>query len=93
MIGRANYAAALVDGSLNRRQQPFDALGLAQRHGRGGDLEAVPVFYGQLLQGAAPGTAWRGRLLESLGTKTAVTPHRARRAVVLMLASPEAQLM
>jgi uncharacterized protein (DUF1800 family) len=93
MIGRANYAAALIGGGLNRGGEPFDALGLAQRHGHGGDLEALLVFYGELLRGAAPATAWRGRLLESLGPKTAATPDSARRAVALMLASPEAQLM
>jgi uncharacterized protein (DUF1800 family) len=92
VIGRANYAAALVSGGLTRGGEPFDALGLAQRHGRAGDLEAVLVFYGELLRGTAPGTAWRGRLLEALGSKAAATPDNARRALALLLASPEAQL-
>jgi uncharacterized protein (DUF1800 family) len=92
VIGRANYAAALVGGGLNRAGEPFDALDLAKRHGQGGDLEAVLVFYGELLRGAAPATAWRGRLLQALGSKTAATADSARRAVALLLASPEAQL-
>jgi uncharacterized protein (DUF1800 family) len=93
MIGRANYAAALVGGNLNRRQEPFDALELVRRAGRGDDLEAVLACYGELLYGTAPGQAWRQRLLDTLGPKTGADPESARRAVALMLASPEGQLV
>jgi uncharacterized protein (DUF1800 family) len=89
MIGRANYAAALVGGGLNRRQEPFDALALPRRHGRGDDLEAVVTFYGELLQGAPPARALRQRLLDTLGANA--DADTARRAVTLILASPEAQ--
>jgi uncharacterized protein (DUF1800 family) len=92
MIGRANYAAALVGGGLNRRQEPFDALGLAQRHGRASDPEALLAWYGELLLGAPPATPWRDRLLKALGSKATAEPDTARRAVALLLASPEAQL-
>jgi uncharacterized protein (DUF1800 family) len=92
MIGRANYAAALAGGGLYRRQEPFDALGLAKRHGHGGDLAAVLDWYGELLLGAPPAAAWRDRLLTALGPKAAAEPDPARRALALLLASPEAQL-
>jgi uncharacterized protein (DUF1800 family) len=92
VIGRANFAAALVSGGLNRRQEPLDALGLARRHGRGDGPEDLLAFYGELLRGAAPGPAWRRRLLDSLGSWAGGDPDGARRAVALLLASPEAQL-
>jgi uncharacterized protein (DUF1800 family) len=92
MIGRANFAAALVKGSLMKGRRPLDALGLARSHQRGGDLETVLSFYGELLTGAPPGPAWRKRLLASLGARAKPTPETVRRAVVLILAAPEAQL-
>jgi hypothetical protein len=92
MIGRANYAAALVGGGLCVGRKPFDAVGLAQRHGRGGNLDTVITFYGELLLGAAPGQAWRDRLLSTLGRRATAAPDTVRRAVALLLASPETQL-
>ena len=92
MIGRANYAAALVSGGLNRGGGALDALGLAERHGRANDLESVLACYGELLFGVPPAKPWRGRLLAALGPKATVGPDTARRALALLLASPEAQL-
>jgi uncharacterized protein (DUF1800 family) len=92
MIGRTNYAAALVGGSLSRRQEPFDALALAGRHGRGSDPDAVVAFYGELLTGQPPSSAWHNRLLASLEPKGASPAETARKAVALILASPENQL-
>jgi uncharacterized protein (DUF1800 family) len=89
MIGRANFAAALVGGTLTRDRQPFDALGLARRHGRGGDLPDWIAFCCELLvTGARPDA----QVAAALGAKTSLTPESARRAVVLTLASPQAQL-
>jgi uncharacterized protein (DUF1800 family) len=92
MIGRANYAAALVSGGLTHAASPFDALGLAKRHGRGSDLETILAWYGELLFGAPPARPWRDRLLAALGPKAAVEPNTVRRALALLAASPEAQL-
>jgi uncharacterized protein (DUF1800 family) len=89
MIGRANYAAALVNGTLTLPPQPFDALALAKRHGRGGDLGELIAFYGDLL---LTGSRPDDRIADALGARTALTPQTARRAVILILASPEAQL-
>jgi uncharacterized protein (DUF1800 family) len=91
LIGRANYAAALASGGLTRRGEPCDALGLARRHGRANDLETLLGWYGELLFGAPPARPWRDRLLTALG-KAAAEPDTARRALALLLASPEAQL-
>jgi uncharacterized protein (DUF1800 family) len=89
MIGRANYAAALVKGTLWSVPQPLDALALARRHGRGGDLRDLIAFYGDLL---LPGPRPDDRVAAAVGAKAALTAETARRVVILLLASPEAQL-
>jgi uncharacterized protein (DUF1800 family) len=92
LIGRANFAVALVEGRLSARAIPLDALGLARRHGRSGSLDAVVSFFADLLLGGLPSLRWRGRLLAALGDTPALSAETARRVVVLTLSSPEAQL-
>jgi uncharacterized protein (DUF1800 family) len=92
MIGRANFAAALIGGKLYQTPQPFDALALAKKHGRAGGLDTTVSFYAELLLGGVPSSRWRDRLLSTLGEKAALDADTARRAVILVLASPEAQL-
>jgi uncharacterized protein (DUF1800 family) len=92
VLGRANCAAALLGGSSAGRPEPLDALALARKHQRGSDLEDVIAFYGELLLGAAPSSTFRARLVKALGGKETLEPETARRVVVLILASPEAQL-
>lgn len=87
MIGRVNFALALVEGSLSRRSEPFDPLALAKRHGHGGDLEKMLLFYGELLEGVAPSETRRKRLLAALGARP-----DPRRAIALLLAAPEYHL-
>jgi uncharacterized protein (DUF1800 family) len=92
VVGRANCAAALVGGSSAGRHQPLDALGLARHHERARDLDDSVNFYSELLLGSSPGSALRARLYKALGTRAAPEPDIVRRVVVLLLASPEAQL-
>ncbi len=92
VAGRANCAAALVSGSSAGRPEPLDALGLARRHQRGRDLDDIISFYGELLLGASPSTAFRERLQKALNSKAGMDSEIVRRVVVLILASPEAQL-
>ena len=92
VAGRANCVAALVSGSSAGRPEPLDALGLARRHERGRDLDDIIGFYGELLLGASPTTAFRERLNKALKTKAGMDSEIVRRVVVLILASPEAQL-
>ena len=89
MVGRANFAADLVRGTLACDRQAFDAAGWARRHGRGADLADLIAFCGDVL---LPGARPDDRIVAALGAKTKLTPETARRAVVLVLASPEAQL-
>jgi hypothetical protein len=93
LIGRAKYAAALVGGALSRSGTAFDAGALVRRHGRGGDLDAILTFYSELLLGSPPSSAWRDRIGDALGLKATAEPEILRRAVALMLASPEAQIL
>ncbi len=88
VIGRANYAAALIEGRRVGRPGPMDALALAKRHGE----EDVLAFYTRLLLGTEPTTAWRDRLTTALDAKLEDAGERARRLVGLILALPEAQL-
>jgi uncharacterized protein (DUF1800 family) len=90
MIGRGNFAAALVGGKLSHEAAPLDALGLAKKHGRGDTLDAVAAYYADLLLGGVPSPRWRERLLAAIGDK--LSPDTARRVVILTLSSPEAQL-
>ena len=92
MVGRANCVAALVSGSSAGRPEPLDALGVARRHQRGRDVEDIIHFYGELLLGAAPSAAFFGRLHKALETKATLDSEIVRRVVLLILASPEAQL-
>jgi hypothetical protein len=74
-IGRANFAAALVDGAHVGLGTSFDPIALAAHHGQGRN----PSFFAQLLLGAdGPEVA-----LDA--------PGPARQALVRLLASPEAQ--
>jgi hypothetical protein len=89
MVGRANFAADLVRGTLARDRRAFDAAGWARRHGRGADLADLVAFCGDVL---LPGARPDERVVAALGANAKLTPETARRAVVLVLASPEAQL-
>ena len=60
--------------------------------GRAADLETAVSFHAELLLGSPPAPAWRERLLAALGPKPALTAPTLRRAVQLVLASPDAQL-
>jgi hypothetical protein len=93
IIGRHNFAMALVNGDELGMPGPVDALGLARRHGRAADLPAVIGFYADLLLGRLPGDAWRDRVIAALGPKARVEPQSARTVLALVLASPETQVV
>jgi uncharacterized protein (DUF1800 family) len=92
VIGRANYAVALVEGTRVGRPQPMDAVELAQRHSHGKDRDSIIGFYSKLLFGVEPMSAWHERLARALGPGNDITPNTIRKAVALILAMPEAQL-
>jgi uncharacterized protein (DUF1800 family) len=92
LIGRANFASGLLEGEPVGLPEPVDALALAKRHGRAGDLKSALGFFADLLLGGPPSPAWQARLVKALGPKAALDGRTARRAVALILSCPEAQL-
>jgi uncharacterized protein (DUF1800 family) len=88
LVGRANYAAALIEGRAVGRPGPMDARGLPRRHGE----DDVVALYTRLLLGADPTPTWRARLTAALDAKTGDEGESARRVAGLILAMPEAQL-
>jgi uncharacterized protein (DUF1800 family) len=92
VIGRANYAAALVEGVRVGRPGPMDAVALAGQHGQAKDRTNIIAFYTKLLLGVGPPAAWSDRLTAALGPGNDIQPETIRKAVSLILAMPEAQL-
>jgi uncharacterized protein (DUF1800 family) len=93
LIGRANYAAAVVSGRGIGRPEALDALGLARRSGIPTSREPVLRFFTEVILGGQPEPGWLDRIARSLKTTTpAWGPEAARLAVAMILASPEGQL-
>jgi uncharacterized protein (DUF1800 family) len=90
-VGRLNYAVALLEGEPVGRPA-FDPLALARKHGQASDLQTAINFHAELLIGSSPTPAWQERLLAALGPKPSLTAPTLRLAVLLILASPDAQL-
>jgi uncharacterized protein (DUF1800 family) len=89
LLGRANYAAALVGGRLFDRQERVAVLALAERHGFVG-ADAASVFSAALLLGTSTDARSPSRPIEN-GDAPA-RAEAARRVFARALASPEAQL-
>jgi uncharacterized protein (DUF1800 family) len=93
IVGRANYAAALVDGHGVGRPEPLDALGLARKQGRDRGPDDLVAFCAELVLGGEPDPAWPARIAAALGPESEWGPSAARRAVALILACPESQIL
>ncbi len=92
LIARANFAVTIVSGQRGGLAEPLDALGLARRHGQGGDRESVIRFFSRVLLGREPSPAWCQRLMAALGADARDESEIARRIVSRILAMPEFQL-
>jgi uncharacterized protein (DUF1800 family) len=92
LVGRTNYATAVVQGQGIGRSTPTDFLGLAERHGRAGTRDDSVTFFAELLAGGDPAAGWTERIEAASGSPTSWGLDAARRVVALMLASPEMQL-
>jgi uncharacterized protein (DUF1800 family) len=92
LIGRINFAEALVRGQLFEQGQAFRALGLAETYGHARDFDTVLTFFSKLLLGVDPPGEWRDRLGAASGPASPALAETARRAVAMILSSPEAQL-
>jgi uncharacterized protein (DUF1800 family) len=90
LIGRANFAAALAGGRDIGLSGPPDVLALTERLGFGRDLEAVTTFAAGALLGVDARKDRYDRL-EGARPSGMAESDAARRILVLVLASPEAQ--
>jgi uncharacterized protein (DUF1800 family) len=92
IVGRANYASALVLGRVSAYGTPLDIVALAARHNRTRDLEDLISFLGELLTGSPPNPDWSARVLAALGSQAKLQPDTARLAAALVAALPEVQM-
>jgi hypothetical protein len=88
VLGRANYAAALIGGTRVGRPGPMDPLALARRHGQ----SDIAAFFTRLLRGVEPTPEWQQRLSAALDGKIKDEGEISRRTVALILAMPESQM-
>jgi hypothetical protein len=65
---------------------------VAERHGQGLDRDTVLAFFSKLLLGVEPNLSWYKKLAAMFGPASSTPAETARRAVALILSSPEAQL-
>jgi hypothetical protein len=87
-----NFAAALVDGAARYPTAPANVVELIQRGV--GSVEAGPGirFLSHLLLGIEPPASLQKPLQAGVGTASGLSAESARRAAVVLLASPEAQI-
>ncbi len=93
LIGRANFAAALVEGRGVGREAPLDPAGLAQRCGCGHDGTDAVRLCARILTGTAPDDRQLERLRPSADAKAKVWDADATRgAAARLIAAPDSQL-
>jgi uncharacterized protein (DUF1800 family) len=93
LIGRANLAAAIVEGRGVGREAPLEPLALARRHGRGRDGADAVRFCAEVLTGSAPDDRALERLNATSGTRTGARDGEAARAALArLIAGPDMQI-
>src|SRR5262249_48076092 len=90
LIGRANFASALVEGLPVGCSVPLDVSAFTARQQKHGDLGGARDAAASVLLSVMPEDSWLEHVPPAPGTNHA--PVDFRRAVALVLASPEAQL-
>jgi uncharacterized protein (DUF1800 family) len=88
LIGRTNFASALVEGHGVGREVPLDPIALAGRYRRRGDRHETISFCGEVLLGFEPDQRW----IDDSVSKATWNPESARHSIAQLMASPEAQL-
>jgi len=89
IIARTKFAAALVDGRSIGLPAPIDASAMARAQGRTTSFDAIADAASTLLHGSTLSLQERRRLAPMISDQT---PESLRRAVALVVASPESQL-
>jgi uncharacterized protein (DUF1800 family) len=88
LIGRTNFATALVDGRGVGRDVPLDPISLAKHYKRGAGRDQVITFYSDLLLGLSHANP----AVDGPAARAAWNSDSARQAVARILAAPEAQV-
>ena len=92
ILGRGDFAAALVAGELRNAGKPLDAAGLARKYGRAGSREEMVSFFCQLLLGQAEDESLRTPLATICERADLTNDEAARQIVITVMSSPLAQL-
>ena len=93
LIGRAGFAAAIVEGRGVGREAPFDPGALARRYGRGRDAADAVRFCSEVLTGSAPEDGALAKLGPSPEASAATWGREAAGAAAArLIASPELQI-
>jgi uncharacterized protein (DUF1800 family) len=92
LVARINFASALIGGTVRYPAAPANVLDLVER--AVGSAEAGPGIrsLSHLLLGIEPPNSVQRALQSAVGTASALTAESARRAAVILLSSPEAQI-
>ena len=86
---RTRFASALVEGRSIGLPDPIDASSMASAQGRTTSFDAIADAASMLLHGSTLSLRERRRLAPMIPNRT---PESLRRAVALVVASPESQL-
>jgi uncharacterized protein (DUF1800 family) len=89
IIARTRFASALVEGRSIGLPDPIDASSMASAQGRTTSFDAIADAASTLLHGSTLSLRERRRLAPMIPNRT---PESLRRAVALVVASPESQL-
>lgn len=92
LIGRANFAQRLAEGSLQNAGGGPNWLALAERRGCGDSAAAFAEFLAHRLATSSSDDDAQRIRQAAVGDETSLTADRAARLVAAVLASPEAQL-
>jgi uncharacterized protein (DUF1800 family) len=92
MVGRTNFATAIVRGSLGGRTEPLDVFALLHKHGRNGTLDDTISFCGDVILGGPLSGSLQEQLKMLRELAKGNDADTARRIVAMVLASPEAQV-
>ena len=92
IIGRTNFASALLQGPGVGRSTPMSIVELARRNGIGSTTDDLIGFCTRLLLGVEPDGSLAGRLKNTLGVGSTADDRDLRRLVAMLLSAPEGQL-
>jgi len=92
VLGRANFAAALVHGELNLSPVAPDLQTLARQAGRSSSLNESLAFFNELLLEGRAGKAAMSSILKKVRSSAANDRAALPNAVALLLCEPEASL-